>query len=140
MVSFIPWNNQQRAKSFESKEPATALNINNIVPADPKQPYDVRDIIKCLVDDSEFLEVQELWAANIVIGFGRMNGETIGFVANQPMVLAGVLDCDSADKASRFIRFCDSFNIPIVTPEDMPGYLPGIDQEHAGVMIRKSAV
>mgnify|MGYP000353337562 CR=1 FL=1 len=80
------------------------------------------------------LEVQELWAANIVIGFGRMGGETVGFVANQPMVLAGVLDCDSADKAARFIRFCDSFNIPIITLEDMPGYLPGVDQEHAGVI------
>ena len=102
--------------------------------ADPKQPYDVRNVIKCIVDDSDFLEVQELWAANIVIGFGRMGGETVGFVANQPMVLAGVLDCDSADKAARFIRFCDSFNIPIITLEDMPGYLPGVDQEHAGVI------
>ena len=99
-----------------------------------KQPYDVRNVIKCIVDDSDFLEVQELWAANIVIGFGRMGGETVGFVANQPMVLAGVLDCDSADKAARFIRFCDSFNIPIITLEDMPGYLPGVDQEHAGVI------
>ena len=80
------------------------------------------------------MEVQKLWAANIVVGFGRMGGETVGFVANQPMVLAGVLDCDSADKAARFIRFCDSFNIPIVTLEDMPGYLPGVDQEHAGVI------
>ena len=110
------------------------LNIDEVVPADPKQPYDVRDVIKCIVDDSDFLEVQELWAANIVIGFGRMGGETVGFVANQPMVLAGVLDCDSADKAARFIRFCDSFNIPIITLEDMPGYLPGVDQEHAGVI------
>lgn len=94
----------------------------------------MRDVIRCIVDDSDFLEIQELWAANIVIGFGRMAGETVGFVANQPMVLAGVLDCDSADKAARFIRFCDSFNIPIITLEDMPGYLPGVDQEHAGVI------
>ena len=118
----------------ESKEPAAVMNIEDVVPADPKQPYDVRNVIKCIVDDSDFLEVQELWAANIVIGFGRMGGETVGFVANQPMVLAGVLDCDSADKAARFIRFCDSFNIPIITLEDMPGYLPGVDQEHAGVI------
>jgi len=76
----------------------------------------------------------ELFAANIVIGFGRMNGETVGFVANQPMVLAGVLDCDSSDKAARFIRYCNAFNIPIITLEDMPGYLPGVDQEHAGVI------
>ena len=134
LVSFIPWNNQERAKVVESKEPAAVMNIEDVVPADPKQPYDVRNVIKCIVDDSDFLEVQELWAANIVIGFGRMGGETVGFVANQPMVLAGVLDCDSADKAARFIRFCDSFNIPIITLEDMPGYLPGVDQEHAGVI------
>jgi len=133
LVSFIPWNNQERAKVVESKEPAAVMNIEDVVPADPKQPYDVRNVIKCIVDDSDFLEVQELWAANIVIGFGRMGGETVGFVANADM-LAGVLDCDSADKAARFIRFCDSFNIPIITLEDMPGYLPGVDQEHAGVI------
>ena len=108
--------------------------IENIIPADPKQPYDVREVILALVDESKFFEVQELWASNIVIGFGRMDGETIGFVANQPMYLAGVLDCDASDKAARFIRFCDAFNIPIITLEDMPGYLPGVDQEHAGVI------
>ena len=94
----------------------------------------MRDIIRTITDGSEFLEVMELFAPNIIIGFGRMDGETIGFVANQPMVLAGVLDCDSSDKAARFIRYCDAFNIPIVTLEDMPGYLPGADQEHAGVI------
>lgn len=134
LIKFIPWNNMRKAKAMEPKEPSVKLNIEDVVPADPKQPYDVRDVIKCIVDDSDFLEIQELWAANIVIGFGRMEGETVGFVANQPMVLAGVLDCDSADKAARFIRFCDSFNIPIITLEDMPGYLPGVDQEHAGVI------
>lgn len=91
-------------------------------------------MIKALVDESEFLEVMELFAANIVVGFGRVNGETVGFIANQPLVMAGVLDCDSSDKAARFIRFCDAFNIPIVTLEDLPGYLPGVDQEHAGVI------
>jgi acetyl-CoA carboxylase carboxyltransferase component len=104
------------------------------MPTDPKIPYDVRDIIKSVVDDSEFLEVQELFAPNIVIGFSRLSGETVGFVANQPMVLAGVLDVDSSDKAARFIRFCNAFNIPLVTLVDLPGYLPGIDQEHAGVI------
>ena len=133
LVAFIPWNNMRKAKAFEPKEPL-CNNIESVVPIDQKEPYDVRDVIKCLVDDSDFLEIQELWAANIVIGFGRMNGETVGFVANQPMVLAGVLDCDSSDKAARFIRFCDAFNIPIITLEDMPGYLPGVDQEHAGVI------
>jgi acetyl-CoA carboxylase carboxyltransferase component len=86
------------------------------------------------VDKGEFIEVMEKFAGNIVVGFGRIEGETVGFVANQPLVLAGVLDCDSSDKAARFIRFCDSFDIPIVTLEDLPGYLPGIDQEHAGVI------
>ncbi|MDP4274965.1 MAG: carboxyl transferase domain-containing protein, partial [Bacteroidota bacterium] len=98
------------------------------------KPYDVRNVIKAIVDDSDFLEVQEYWATNVVIGFARINGETVGFVCNQPLVLAGVLDVDSSDKAARFIRFCDAFNIPIVTLVDLPGYLPGIDQEHAGVI------
>ena len=101
---------------------------------DPTKPYDVREVIKALADGSDFIEIQEKWAKNIVIGFGRMGGKTVGFVANQPLYLAGVLDCDSSDKAARFIRYCDAFNIPIVTLEDMPGYLPGIDQEHAGVI------
>ncbi|HPB05877.1 MAG TPA: carboxyl transferase domain-containing protein, partial [Prolixibacteraceae bacterium] len=96
--------------------------------------YDIKDVIKSITDGSEFFEIMELYAPNIVIGFGRMNGETCGFVANQPKYLAGVLDCDSSDKAARFIRYCDSFNIPIITLEDMPGYLPGVDQEHMGVI------
>jgi acetyl-CoA carboxylase carboxyltransferase component len=94
----------------------------------------VRNVIRALVDNSDFFEVQEMWAKNIVIGYGRIEGRTVGFIANQPLYLAGVLDCDSSDKAARFIRFCDAFNIPIVTLEDMPGYLPGVDQEHAGVI------
>src|ERR1035437_4869480 len=134
LIGLIPHSNQEKAVSVEPKAPKATKNIENIIPADPKQPYDVREIIYALADDSYFLEVHELWAANIVVGFGRLNGETIGFVANQPMYLAGVLDCDSSDKAARFIRYCDAFNIPIVTLEDMPGYLPGVDQEHAGVI------
>jgi len=134
LVSLIPHSNLNKAPRVEPKEPKSKKNIENIIPSDPKQPYDVREVILALADDSKFLEVHELWAANIVIGFGRLNGETIGFVANQPMYLAGVLDCDASDKAARFIRYCDAFNIPIVTLEDMPGYLPGVDQEHAGVI------
>ncbi len=134
LVSFIPWNNIRKAKAFEPKEPKSEYRVSEIVPGDPRQPYDVRDVIKGIVDDSDFFEIQEFWAANIVIGFGRMNGETIGFVANQPLVLAGVLDVDSSDKAARFIRFCDAFNIPIITLVDLPGYLPGVDQEHMGVI------
>ncbi|MFB6318179.1 acyl-CoA carboxylase subunit beta [Saccharicrinis sp. FJH54] len=134
LITYIPWNNTTKAKAFPPKDPTFDKKIDEIVPGDPKQPYDVRDLIKAVVDDSDFIEIQELWASNIVIGFGRINGETVGFVANQPLVLAGVLDCDSSDKSARFIRYCDSFNIPIVTLEDMPGYLPGVDQEHSGVI------
>jgi len=134
LLSFIPRSNTQKAPRTQPKEPLAQYQIDQIVPSDAKLPYDVRDVIKALVDDSEFLEVQELWAANAVIGFGRINGETVGFVCNQPKVMAGVLDVDSSDKIARFIRFCDAFNIPLVTLEDLPGYLPGVDQEHAGVI------
>ncbi|MBN1118313.1 MAG: acyl-CoA carboxylase subunit beta [Bacteroidales bacterium] len=134
LLSFIPWNNNMKAPKKEPKLPKAKYNIDNIVPGDAKQPYDIRDVVKAIVDDSDFLEVQELWAQNMVIGFGRINGETCGFVCNQPLVLAGVLDVDSSDKAARFIRYCDAFNIPIITLVDLPGYLPGIDQEHAGVI------
>ena len=134
LITFIPWNNAQKAKAFEPKEPLSKFKIDNIVPGDPKLPYDMRNVIRAIVDDSDFFEIQEMWATNIVIGFGRIDGRTIGFVANQPLVLAGVLDVDSSDKAARFIRYCDAFNIPIVTLVDLPGYLPGVDQEHAGVI------
>ncbi len=134
LITFIPWNNTKKAKEFPPKEPKFKGNLEDIIPSDPRNPYDVRDVIRGIVDEGDFFEVQELFAANIVIGFGRLKGQTIGFVANQPLVLAGVLDCDSSDKAARFIRYCDAFNIPIVTLEDMPGYLPGVDQEHAGVI------
>lgn len=133
LLSFIPWSNDQKAPAAKAIEPKK-VDIEKLVPGDPRQPYDIRDVVKGIVDDSDFLEVQENWAANMVIGFGRINGETCGFVCNQPLVLAGVLDVDSSDKAARFIRYCDAFNIPIVTLVDLPGYLPGIDQEHAGVI------
>ncbi len=135
LVTFIPWNNSKKAESFPVKQPKyKQYKIDEIFPTDSKKPYDVRKIIRAICDDSDFFEVQERFAANIVIGFARMDGESVGFVANQPMVLAGVLDVDSSDKAARFIRFCDAFNIPLVTLVDLPGYLPGIDQEHAGVI------
>jgi len=134
LISYIPHNNEEKAARVEPKKPKFKKNIENIIPSNPKLPYDVREIIYALVDDSKFFEVQELFAPNIVIGFARMDGETVGFVANQPMYLAGVLDCDASDKAARFIRFCDAFNIPLITLEDIPGYLPGVDQEHAGVI------
>ncbi len=134
LLSYIPAHNQEKPQLLKSKEPSRSYKIDKIVPVDPTAPYDVRDVIKSITDNSEFIEIQEMWAPNIVIGYGRVGGRTVGFVANQPMVLAGVLDCDSSDKAARFIRYCDAFEIPIVTLEDMPGYLPGVDQEHAGVI------
>ena len=134
LLSYIPYNNSEKGSVVEVKEPLERYKLEEIVPVDPTKPYDVREVIKALADGSDFIEIQEKWAKNIVIGFGRMGGKTVGFVANQPLYLAGVLDCDSSDKAARFIRYCDAFNIPIVTLEDMPGYLPGIDQEHAGVI------
>lgn len=134
LLTFIPWHNERKAKAFPPKPPRPEYKIEEIVPSDATLPYDIRNVIKSVVDDSDFFEIMENFARNIVIGFGRMNGDTVGFVANQPKVLAGVLDCDSSDKAARFIRYCDSFNIPIITLEDMPGYLPGVEQEHMGVI------
>jgi acetyl-CoA carboxylase carboxyltransferase component len=134
LVTFIPWNNRKKPDSFPPKPPRPEYDIDKIMPVNPRQPYDVRNLIRALFDDSDFFEIHERWAANIVIGFARLNGETVGVVGNQPLVLAGVLDVDSSDKAGRFIRFCDAFNIPLITLVDLPGYLPGVDQEHAGVI------
>lgn len=134
LIQLIPHNNTEKPPVVEPKEPLKKYKIEKIVPNNPRLPYDILDIIKSITDGSEFFEIMDMYAPNIVIGFGRMKGQTCGFVANQPKVLAGVLDCDSSDKAARFIRYCDSFNIPIITIEDMPGYLPGVDQEHMGVI------
>ena len=134
LITFIPWNNGQKARMFDPCDPKPEYNISKIVPEDPTLPYDVKDVIRAVVDNSDFFEIMELYAKNIVIGFGRMGGRTTGFVANQPLEMAGVLDVDSSDKAARFIRYCDAFNIPIITLVDLPGYLPGVDQEHAGVI------
>jgi acetyl-CoA carboxylase carboxyltransferase component len=134
LITFIPWHNGQKARSLDAAEPDPAFNIDKIVPDDPTLPYDVKDVIKSTVDNSDFFEIMQNYARNIVIGFGRIGGRTAGFVANQPLEMAGVLDVDSSDKAARFIRYCDAFNIPIITFVDVPGYLPGIDQEHAGVI------
>ncbi len=134
LMTFIPWNNSTKAKACDPSGPDPSYDINKIVPTDPTLPYDVREVIRAVSDNSDFFEIMELYAKNMVIGFGRMGGKTTGFVANQPLEMAGVLDVDSSDKAARFIRYCDAFNIPIVTFVDLPGYLPGIDQEHAGVI------
>jgi acetyl-CoA/propionyl-CoA carboxylase len=105
-----------------------------MLPENPYQPYDIKSIIMSIIDNKDFYEIHETFASNIIVGFARMDGKTVGIVANQPMYLAGALDRDSSNKAARFIRFCDSFNIPIITLVDTPGYLPGADQEHNGII------
>ena len=108
--------------------------LNGIIPDNPNKAYDVKDVIRQVVDNADFFEVQPLYAANIVIGFARLDGRSVGIVANQPNQLAGCLDIDASDKAARFVRFCDAFNIPIITFTDVPGYLPGVEQEHGGII------
>ena len=134
LVSYLPNNSRSSPAIIEQKKPKHSYRIDELIPKDSKIPFDVRDIVRALVDDSEFLEVQELFAPNAIIGFARINGETVGIVGNQALVLAGVLDIDASDKIARFIRFCDAFRIPLITLVDIPGYLPGSDQEHAGVI------
>lgn len=134
LLSYIPWNNKKKADQMPPAAPKASFDIEKVVPVDPSQPYDVKDIIRAIADNSDFFEVQDSWAQNAVIGFARFDGETVGIVANQPAYLAGVLDVDSSDKIARFIRYCNAFNIPLLTLVDLPGYLPGIDQEHAGVI------
>lgn len=136
LLSFLPDNNLSDSEIVNTSDDLNRVisELNSIVPDDPNKPYDMKQIIKSVVDNGDFLEVQSDFAKNIIIGFGRINGRTIGIVANQPQVNAGVLDVNSSDKASRFVRFCDAFNIPIVTFTDVPGYLPGVDQEHNGII------
>jgi acetyl-CoA/propionyl-CoA carboxylase len=136
LLSYIPQNNSQIPPSISVSDDPNRTNPDmlSLIPANPLQPYDMKDIINGVVDDGKFFEVHKLFAQNIVVGFARLNGMAIGVVANQPMYLAGALDIDSSNKAARFIRFCDSFNIPIVTFVDTPGYMPGSDQEHNGII------
>jgi propionyl-CoA carboxylase beta chain len=109
--------------------------LKEIIPDSAMKPYDMRDVIQRVMDDGHFLEIHEHWAQNIVVGFARLGGYSVGVVANQPAILAGVLDIDASRKAGRFVRFCDAFNIPIVTFVDVPGFLPGVAQEHGGIII-----
>jgi acetyl-CoA carboxylase carboxyltransferase component len=136
LLSFLPANNLTPPPYLPpSDDPQRSLpELAGIVPTDPQQPYDVRSVIEALVDGGEFLEVQSEYAANLVIGFARMDGYPVGIVANQPLHLAGVLDINSSDKGARFIRFCDAFHIPLVTLVDTPGFLPGTEQEYGGVI------
>src|SRR5690348_7053692 len=136
LLSFIPSNNLEDPPRLASNDPADRQDerLNSIVPESPNQPYDIRDIIHAVVDDGYLFEVHEHYAKNIVVGFARLGGRSVGVVANQPAHLAGVLDIDASVKAARFVRFCDCFNIPLVTFEDVPGFLPGVAQEHDGII------
>jgi propionyl-CoA carboxylase beta chain len=136
LLSFMPSNNLDDPPFVKTDDPENRIeaSLNSAVPESSNQPYDIRDIIHTVVDDKYFFEVQEHFAANIVIGFARLGGRSVGIVANQPAFLAGVLDIDASVKAARFVRFCDCFNIPLITFEDVPGFLPGINQEHSGII------
>jgi len=135
-IDFLPASNREGPPSRPSRDPAgrDEMSLDTLVPADPTKPYDIKELIEKVADDGEFFELQPGYAANIVIGFARMEGRTVGIVANQPMVLAGCLDINSSIKGARFVRFCDCFNIPIVTFVDVPGFLPGTAQEYGGII------
>lgn len=136
MLSFLPANNMEDPPIIatgddpERRDPG----LDSLMPNDPNQSYDVKDVIACIVDNGEFFEPHEHYAKNIVVGFARLNGRPVGIIANQPKFLAGCLDIDASDKATRFIRFCDAFNVPLLTLADVPGYMPGSDQEHGGII------
>jgi propionyl-CoA carboxylase beta chain len=135
-VDFLPASNREAPPHRPTEDPADReeMSLDTLIPDNPNKPYDMKELIGKVVDDGSFFELQPEFAKNIIIGFGRMEGSTVGFVANQPMVLAGCLDIDSSKKAARFVRFCDAFNIPIVTFVDVPGFLPGTGQEFGGII------
>ncbi len=136
LLSFFPQNNLEDPPLRKPNDDPLRMDdeLDSIVPDNPNKPYDMREVIRRVVDEGDFLEVHEHYAGNILVGFARLGGRPVGFIANQPIVLAGVLDIDASWKAARFIRFCDCFNIPIVTFEDVPGFMPGVGQEHAGII------
>jgi propionyl-CoA carboxylase beta chain len=136
LLSYLPQNNMEDPAFVATTDDRlrTEDALNHLVPEDPSKPYDIRDAVRLIVDDGVFFELQEHFAPNIVIGYARLGGHSVGIIANQPAVLAGVLDINSSDKAARFVRFCDAFNIPIVTFVDVPGFLPGTAQEHGGII------
>ncbi len=136
LMSFLPANNMEDPpfKATNDDPLRTEQALNSLIPDNPNKPYDIKDAINLIVDNGEFYEIHEHYAQNIVVGFARLGGYSVGIVANQPMVLAGVLDIDSSEKAARFVRFCDAFNIPLIVFEDVPGFLPGTDQEYGGII------
>ena len=136
LIGYIPSNNFEEAPFVPTNDPIDRLedSLNSIIPENPNEAYDVKDVIHAIVDDGKFLEVHENFAKNLVVGFAHMGGTSVGIVANQPKAMAGVLDCNSSRKGARFVRFCDAFNIPLVTLVDVPGFLPGTGQEYNGVI------
>ncbi|MEJ2210288.1 MAG: acyl-CoA carboxylase subunit beta [Anaerolineae bacterium] len=136
LLSYLPQNNMEDPPFVPSDDPPDRMaeELDTLVPDNPNKPYNMKDVIRRVVDGGDFFEVQEHWAQNILVGFARIGGYSVGIVAQQPMILAGVLDIDSSTKAARFVRFCDCFNIPIITFEDVPGFLPGVAQEHGGII------
>ncbi len=136
LLSFLPSNNLEEPPLKPTSDPPDRKDesLNSLVPVDPNKPYDIKDLIRGVVDDGYLYEVQAEFAANLVVGFARLNGHPVGIVANQPTVLAGTLDINSSVKGARFIRFCDAFNIPLIVFEDVPGFLPGVAQEHGGII------
>ncbi len=136
ILGYMPQNNMEDPPFEPTKDDPlrTEEALNDLVPDDPSKPYDVKEVIRLIVDESRFFEIHEHFAQNVVVGFARLGGHSIGIIANQPAVLAGVLDIKASEKAARFIRFCDAFNIPIITFEDVPGFMPGTDQEHGGII------
>ncbi len=136
LVNFLPLSNKEQPPllpTFDNSD-RVDVSLNTLVPENPNQPYDMSELIEKILDEGDFFEIQPNYAKNIIIGFGRMEGETVGIIANQPMFLAGCLDIKASEKSARFIRFCDAFNIPIITFVDVPGFLPGADQEHNGII------
>jgi propionyl-CoA carboxylase beta chain len=136
LLSYLPANNLDDPPRRETTDPVDREDqaLDRLVPPEPSQPYDMHELISAVVDDGAFLEVHRHFAQNIIVGFAHLGGRSVGLVANQPAVLAGCLDIDASIKAARFVRFCDAFNIPLVTFEDVPGFLPGVRQEHAGII------
>jgi propionyl-CoA carboxylase beta chain len=136
LLAHLPQNNLAAPTATSSDDPPDRMDdaLDSIVPDDPRQPYDMHDVLRRVVDDTRFLEIQPAWAQNIIVGFARFNGRSVGVIAQQPSVLAGALDIDASVKAARFVRTCDAFNVPLVTFVDVPGFLPGVDQEHGGII------
>ncbi|MCK6512057.1 acyl-CoA carboxylase subunit beta [Myxococcota bacterium] len=136
LLSFLPANNMEDPPFAPSDDPADRMDaeLNTLIPDDPNRPYDMRDVVRHIVDHGEFFEIQPMWGANLIIGFSRLGGRVIGVVGNQPAYLAGCLDVDASIKGARFVRFCDAFNIPLLTFVDVPGFLPGTSQEYAGII------